>query len=59
MSKSSRLHRESSNDDAMDLDRDLMSSSSLSSSESDAGVYTNDEGREGNLFKQNAYILVL
>ncbi|KAK6634053.1 hypothetical protein RUM43_001666 [Polyplax serrata] len=38
----SRLQRE-----AMELDRDLMSSSSLSSSESDAGVYTNDEGREG------------
>lgn len=39
----SRFQRE-----AMELDRDLMSSSSLSSSESDAGVYTNDEGREGN-----------
>ncbi|EEB14237.1 conserved hypothetical protein [Pediculus humanus corporis] len=39
---SSRLHKE-----AMELDKDLMSSSSLSSSESDAGVFTNDEGREG------------
>lgn len=36
-------------DDAMELDRELMSSSSLSSSESDAGIYTNDEGREGKL----------
>jgi hypothetical protein len=26
---------------------EIMSSSSLSSSESDAGLYTNDEGREG------------
>jgi hypothetical protein len=27
---------------------EIMSSSSLSSSESDTGIYTNDEGREGN-----------
>ncbi|KAL0280999.1 UNVERIFIED_CONTAM: hypothetical protein PYX00_002134 [Menopon gallinae] len=46
MTKSSRLQR-GLRDDAMELDRELMSSSSLSSSESDAGVYTNDEGREG------------
>lgn len=29
------------------MDMDPMSSSSLSSSESDAGIQTNDEGREG------------
>lgn len=44
--KSSRMQREFRGD-AMELDRELMSSSSLSSSESDAGIYTNDEGREG------------
>ena len=43
---SSRLHKE-----AMELDKDLMSSSSLSSSESDAGVFTNDEGREGKMLE--------
>jgi hypothetical protein len=28
---------------------EIMSSSSLSSSESDTGIYTNDEGREGKI----------
>lgn len=46
MVKSSRMQKEFRGD-AMELDRELMSSSSLSSSESDAGIYTNDEGREG------------
>lgn len=46
MVKSSRMQKEFRSD-AMELDRELMSSSSLSSSESDAGIYTNDEGREG------------
>lgn len=42
MSKSCRVPELS-----MEVDRDPTSSSSLSSSESDAGLQTNDEGREG------------
>ncbi|XP_071440652.1 G patch domain-containing protein 2 isoform X2 [Hetaerina americana] len=51
-SKSSRIlafHKMSLTEDFSHLDGkcEMMSSSSLSSSESDTGIYTNDEGREG------------
>ncbi|XP_046383805.1 G patch domain-containing protein 2 isoform X2 [Ischnura elegans] len=51
-SKSSRIlafHKMSLTEDFNHLDGkcEMMSSSSLSSSESDTGIYTNDEGREG------------
>lgn len=40
-------HQGSSNMKSMDMDV-ASSSSSISSSESEAGIFTNDEGREGN-----------
>lgn len=40
-------HQGTSNSKSMDMDV-ASSSSSISSSESEAGIYTNDEGREGN-----------
>lgn len=45
-------HQGSSNMKSMDVDI-ASSSSSISSSESEAGIFTNDEGREGNNNKKN------
>lgn len=41
-------HQGTSNNKSMDIDVEG-SSSSISSSESEAGIFTNDEGREGKI----------